>query len=532
MTQAAGADPTPASAVGGADGLEREVGQIARGAGVGLAGNVVNYGVAYLFGILVARQIGATQFGLYTLAVTAVTLLTRFTIMGLDRGLMRYASISRGEGKGQTLRWLTLIALALGTVTGLVGALLLWLEPEFVLRLFGWSGKPELIPLLMAFAISVPAITLIGVAIAGTQAFRTMRYRALVVNTIQPVLRLIVALFLIPVLGPTAMAPVLAFVVAQGVGMVLALFFLGRLVRTVPPSSEHQAGLARGLVRFSAPLALSNVLDYMNGRTEIIVIGIFLAANSAGVYNAAVRLAGLGLIVLTAFNAIFSPLISDLHHRHEMVRLDRLNKLVTRWTMAFAMPIVLVQLVFAPQLMSLFGREFIPGATALRLLTLGQLVNFATGSVGVMLIMIGRSDIAFVNAVVNVAVALALDFWLVPRYGLMGAGIAGGLTLALPNLLRLGEIWVLLRIHPFSRPFLKPFIAAIPAAAAGLAWLRWLPLNSVLYLAAASSVMGLVYVAFTLLLRLDAADHMLLNALVARALRGRRSGRRLPTADG
>ncbi len=516
-----GAGQTPAPNGSDASGLEHEIGQIARGASVGLIGNVVNYGVSYLFGILVARQIGATEYGLYTLGMTAVTLLSRFTVMGLDRGLMRFASISRGEGKGQTLRRLALIALGLGSITGVLGGLLLWLEPDLVLRLFGWSGKPELIPLISAFALSVPAITLVGVAIAGTQAFRTMRYRALVVNIIQPLVRLVIALILIQVLGARAMAPVLAFVVAQVVGMFLALFFLGRLVRKVPPSSEHQPGLARRLVRFSAPLAVSNVLDYMNGRTELIVIGIFLAASVAGVYNAAVRLAGLGLIVLTAFNAIFAPQISDLHHRGEMVRLESLNKLVTRWTVVFAMPILLVQVVFAPQLMSLFGREFVAGDTALRLLTLGQFVNFATGSVGIMLIMIGRSDIAFINSVVTVIVAFALDFWLVPRFGLLGAGIAGFLSLALPNLLRLGQIWLLLHIHPFSRAFLKPLIASVPAAAVGLAWVHWLPLNSLFMFVAASAALGIVYLGVTLLLRLDAADRYLLSSLLLRVRRTR-----------
>ncbi|MCW5861398.1 MAG: oligosaccharide flippase family protein, partial [Caldilineales bacterium] len=101
--------------------VEQEIGQIARGAGVGLGGNAVNTAVSYLFGILVARQIGADQYGLYTLAVTAVTLVSRFTITGLDRGLLRFASISRSQGQGQLLHRLIAIALGIGAVVGLAG---------------------------------------------------------------------------------------------------------------------------------------------------------------------------------------------------------------------------------------------------------------------------------------------------------------------------------------------------------------------------------------------------------------------------
>ena len=328
--------------------VEQEIGQIARGAGVGLGGNVVYYAVSYLFGILVARQIGAESFGLYTLGSTATTLVTRFTVFGLDRGLMRFASISRGEKSGGTLRRLVILALSMGTVAGLLGASLFWIAPKSVLTFLRWTDKPELAPLLRAFAIAIPTMTITGIAIAGTQAFRTMRYRALVVNVVQPLVRLTIALGLIAVVGATAMAPTLGFVAAQVVGALLALFFLWRLVRSVSEQGSILPGTGRQLTRFSVPLMAVNVFEYLNGRTEILVLGIFLAADAVGIFNAASRLAGLGLIVLTAFNAIFSPVISDLHHRGELKRLDVLYKLVTRWVVLAAMPILVIQLIFAP----------------------------------------------------------------------------------------------------------------------------------------------------------------------------------------
>jgi O-antigen/teichoic acid export membrane protein len=329
---------------------------------------------------------------------------------------------------------------------------------------------------------------------------------------------LAVALLLIFGFGMELMAPVLGFVIAQVGGAFLALFFLARLIRTIPRHSEREPGLERKLLSFSAPLLLTNVVSYLNGRTELFVLGIFLAADMAGIYNAAVRLAGLGLIVLTAFNAIFSPVISDLHNRGEFERLSTLFKLVTRWMLAAAMPIFLVQMLFAPQIMSLFGPEFVAGALTLQVLSVGQVFNIATGGVGVMLIMSGYSHIAFFNSVVTVVLALALDFWLVPRYGLMGAAIAGAVVIVLTNLARLGEVWVLMRAHPFSRAFLKPLVAALPALAAGLAWRQWLPLNSFLHLALACLVVGGVYLLALLLLGLDRGDRVMIEALRVRVM--------------
>ncbi len=505
--------------------VEREIGQIARGAGVGLGGNAVNTAVSYLFGILVARQIGAEQYGLYTLAVTAVTLVSRFTITGLDRGLLRFASISRSQGQGQQLNRLIALALGIGAVVGLAGGAAMWLFPGAIVAFFNWSDQQEVIPLLRAFGLAVAPLTVIAIAIAGTQAFRTMRYRALVVNIIQPLIRLPLALALIPLIGPTAAAPVIAFVITQIIGVVLSLFFLLRLARRLPhpPAAPATAaltqGLTRRLLRFSLPLSLSNVLEYLNGRTEIIVIGMFLAAGAAGVFNAASRMAGLGLIVLTAFNAIFSPVISDLHHKQELGHLGTLYKLATRWVMLAAMPLVVVQIVFAEQLMRMFGPEFAAGATALQALSLGQVFNFGVGAAGVMLIMIGRSTLVAVNSVLAIGLSFALDFWLTPRFGLDGAALAAALSLAALNLLRLGEVWVVLRLHPFSFAYLKPFAAALPSALAGLAWLRWLPMENILHLAAACAASGLVYLAAIWLLRFDAGDRLMFDAFRTRLVR-------------
>ncbi len=497
-------------------GVESEIGQITRGAGVGMGGNVIFYAVSYLFGILVARQIGAENYGLYTLGVTAVTLASRITIAGLDRGLMRYASISRGEGQGAALRYLSIVALAIGGGLSLAAALVFWLFPQAILSVLHWTDKQQMLILLPILAITIPMMTLTGIAIAGTQAFRTMRYRALVTHIIQPLVKLSVALLLIFAFGMDLMAPVLGFVVAQVLGAFLALFFLARLTRTVPKQIEDHTGLERKLISFSAPLMLTNVVAYLNGRTELLVLGIFLAADAAGIYNAAVRLAGLGLIVLTAFNAIFSPVISDLHNRGQITQLSTLFKLVTRWMLTAAMPIFLVQMLFAPQIMGLFGPEFVAGARAMQVLSMGQIVNLATGAVGVMLIMSGRSNIAFINSIVMLTVALVLDFWLVPAYGLMGAAVAGALVIASINLVRLGEVWFLMRMQPFSRASFKPLAAALPAFAVGLLWRQWLPLNSLVYLVLACLTVGGVYLLALLMMGLDQGDRVMIGAFRAR----------------
>ena len=500
--------------------IETEVGQIARGAGLGLGGNLLYYFLNFLFTVLVARLIGAESFGLYTLGVTTVTLLSRFSVMGLDRGTIRYVSIKRQSGDGGAIRQVILTAITIGLGVSVTVALILAFFPGFFLRLFHWDDKTYLLTLFPVFALALPAMVMVSIGVAGTQAFRTMRYRALISNTLIPLTKLLGAVALFFVLGVTALTPTIAFALAQILGSVLALTFLFRLARhytrAMKGKTSREPGLTGELLRYSFPLLLSSVLVYLNGRTEIMVLGIYNQADASGIYNAAMRFATLPLMVLTAFNAIFMPVIADLHHRGEMARLDALFKLVTRWVIMVAMPILLALFLYAEAFIGFFGKDFTTGVIVLRILSLSTLINFSTGSVGVILLMTGYSNLALFNAFLTLMVALGLDFALIPQFGITGAAIAGMISLIAVNLVNLGEVRYLLHIQPYNWHTLRPFIAAIPAALAGWLLTRWMPVTGLVTLTIASMIVAGIYLGALMLMGWNEDDRMMIAALSRR----------------
>jgi O-antigen/teichoic acid export membrane protein len=54
---------------------------------------------------------------------------------------------------------------------------------------------------------------------------------------------------------------------------------------------------------------------------------------------------------------------------------------------------------------------------------------------------------------------VALNFWLIPIYGILGAAMATGASYAVINIARLVEVYMLLRIHPYDTNYHKPFVA-------------------------------------------------------------------------
>jgi O-antigen/teichoic acid export membrane protein len=150
----------------------------------------------------------------------------------------------------------------------------------------------------------------------------------------------------------------------------------------------------------------------------------------------------------------------------------------------------------------------------LRILLIGQLVNVAVGSVGFILIMVGRTGWDLVVYAGSFALDLIVAFVLAPRFGAEGAAVAQAVTMVVSNAARLYLVWRFVHIQPFNRHYVR---LAIPAAVAGVVMLgiRELTRHSgwPLALVATGMVGGAAYAAALLLWGLSPGERGVLTRL-------------------
>jgi O-antigen/teichoic acid export membrane protein len=124
--------------------------------------------------------------------------------------------------------------------------------------------------------------------------------------------------------------------------------------------------------------------------------------------------------------------------------------------------------VVAPsEALRVFGSDFSRGETALLILLAGQFVNVFTGSVGFVLIMVGRTGWDLIVYAGSLALNLGVAFSLAPRYGITGAAIANAVTFAVSKCARLVLVKRFVRIQPYDRRYFR-LIAPTAAAAAAM----------------------------------------------------------------
>src|SRR5205814_417929 len=281
--------------------------------------------------------------------------------------------------------------------------------------------------------------------LGGTRGLKIMRHTLYVYWAGQPVLW-IAAMLVGWAVSKSVGASVFAYAVSWALATLAAWYFWERETAKFP-RLPADPGEVRELVRYGAPRAPAALLAQLLFWTDYFVFGLYARGSQLGVYAAAVRVAQALVLFLIAVNYMFSPFVADLHARGQRDRLDGLFKTLTRWTVAGTIPILLMLLVVPAPVLLIFGSHggFEGGVTALRILVVGQTVNVAVGSVGFILIMVGRTGWDLVMYAGSFLLDLLVAFALAPRFGANGAAVAQAVTLTASNAFRLYLVWRFVR---------------------------------------------------------------------------------------
>jgi len=237
--------------------------------------------------------------------------------------------------------------------------------------------------------------------------------------------------------------------IATGIAFIIGTKMLQRILpqKTMEAVPEYNT---RDWAYSALPLLLLNSLRVINAQTDIIILGAVKGAEVAGIYAVANRGAGLIAFILVAVNAALAPTIASLYAAGDMRQLQHVITKSARIVLLISLPVGLSLILFGKWFLLLFGHGFIKGITALSILSIGQIVNAATGSVGILLVMTGyERDVSIFTGVSGV-LNVVLNIVLIPIWGLKGAATATASSMIVLNLML--AIWVYKRlgINPVS----------------------------------------------------------------------------------
>ena len=442
---------------------------ILAGTGQSVLGLAVAILATFATQVLITRVQGPEIFGVVTLAAEGAVVLAYFSRVGMDMAAVRRVAIEMGQGRRALVRGIVSRAILISSVVGAIVAVVVFLAAEPLARALSRDEVDAATDAFRAAAFAVPFAALVQVYLGATRGLKVMRHTLYVYWMGQPLgwLVLILTGWLV---ARSAGMTTLAYAASWMFATIAAAWLWHRETRGFGSESPGQ-GEVRALLRYGAPRAPAALFAHLLFWTDLFVLAKYANAFETGIYAAAARAGQVILLFIISVSLLFSPFVADLHARGERDKLDRLFKQLTRWTMAVTLPMFVVLAVTPGSALRLFGSDFGQGRTALLILLLGQLVNVATGTVGFILIMVGRTGWDLVVYAGSIAFDVAAAVMLIGglELGMEGAAIAGALTMALSKLARLWLVWKFVNIQPFDRQYARLAIPTLAGLAAGVA---------------------------------------------------------------
>jgi O-antigen/teichoic acid export membrane protein len=463
--------------------------------------------------ILMTRKFGPEGFGIVTIMTQGAFVLSFLTRAGMDMAVLRDVAIDAGRGSVDRIRVPVARATAIALVASTVAALTMVLASDAIRDLFRIDVQTGRYTVVCA-AVGLPFLALANVWLAATRGLKIMRYTLYVFWGGQPLAW--IALMLAGwTISATPWMSVLAYSLSWAVASVAAYYFWRRESRGWEAARPEPGAMAR-LMRYAGPRAPAALFSQLLFWTDLFVLTRYVGETEVGIYSAALRAGQILVLFLTSVSLMFSPFVADLHSRGETERLDRLFKSLTRWTLAATIPAFLVLVIAPGPALRIFGSEFAGGRVALLILLAGQFVNVATGSVGFVLIMVGRTGWDLIVYAGSLALDLALAFILCPRYGIEGAAIANAVTFAVSKWARLALVNRFVHIQPYDRDYARLVVPTLGAAAAMWAIHRFVGGSWAPDLAATAGVGLVAFFALYLMVGLTPSERRGTAGLLAR----------------
>lgn len=401
----------------------------------------------YLVTLVMARLYGDQAMGTYFIAWNLVLILTGVCRLGLDIGLLRFSAVLKTRGQVGAVRRLLWPAVGLMIAVSAIAGVGLYFSREWLASHFNAPSLP------MVILFVAPALPVFVVSFGFRETIRALGgiKASIFQKNILTNLAFIIFLLFLGYWGRDFFSKVGTLGLAALLNCLVNLVFLMIVFRTLTQRETSPPGETsfRELLWYSWPLFLNSLLPAFNA-IDRLILGFFTSPSEVAYYEVAAKVETIITLPLVAVNSVIPPLIVKFYECGNMANLELIAQTTARWAYFLGLPLTLLLILLAPEILGYVGANFIKARFALIVLSLAQLVNVASGSVGFILYMTGHQWTVAIGRFVIMGIAAILMAVLAKAYGLDGVACASAFGLIVLNVFLGLSVWRYLNIKAFA----------------------------------------------------------------------------------
>ncbi len=383
--------------------------------------------ISFIYMIIIARLVAQSEVGLFYLGIGMVGVISIFADLGISQTVQRYLPYYLGKRDKVSASKVLTLNIVLGFVLLFIVAIAVFLLAPTIAGIY---KTPGLAPLLSLLAIYLCVNQTFNILSNILIALKCMKERSIGTN-VQNTLKVVFTVILVFTLGPSAMALAAAFILSLIVGAFYLIYALyDKLKRLELPAVDLRGcySLLLDILPFGIVMVSISTFSLLISYTGVLSLGYILGSASSvpvGIYSMATAFASVASILAASVISILLPVASGLVSKTDSSKIHKTAQTALRWVLFSTIPIVAFLAAFAPSLLRvIYGADYESGAISLALFSIGTLFYYIGSVQGTLIAAHRLVKLELIAFCCGALVNIALNFMLIPGFGINGAAFA------------------------------------------------------------------------------------------------------------
>jgi O-antigen/teichoic acid export membrane protein len=377
--------------------------------------------IGYLIRIFLARSLTPAEYGLIYACLSILGIANVLRNLGMPETLKKKIPeflVNNNYVKIKSTMILTFIIEFLYTVA-IVSIIFIFSDTIAGSILKNTQGAPILIILCLSTLISV-GYQIINSTFQGLHRFKIYTLSDLSTYVLR-------AAFLVVLIVPFGvLALPYAYMITSAImTMVVYLVFIKKFPKIIKSKINLDKKISKEILYFSAPMMILYAASTIVNNLDTVLLAFFKTPQDVALYQVALPLANLLLIVSSAITVILLPTVSELWTKKKYDMLGHMIGLVSKALFILMIPLGMIMIAFPENVISLlFGESYVGAAQILQILSFATVIISINSIFSSTFVGIGKPILITKITLIVLVLNIIFNLTLIPLIGIRGAAIS------------------------------------------------------------------------------------------------------------
>jgi len=390
---------------------------------------------------LYTKHISVAEYGVLGILEATIMIMVQVMVLGQAQTFLRFHELDDYAQKQKSLLFTLFVFLSAVTIIfGLVGAGL----SNYIGSFF---AQPELFALYFRLSFLIVGLRIIGRLLLSTLRIKERPVFFATVNVIKLTVSLVLNIYFIAYLHLGILGILYAYVAGDALLLVMIL-----PINITYMKPHFESKIVKAALVFGLPLILSGLATMLLNTGNRYILKLLSNYQQVGLYNLGYKIAGfINVFLIQSFNMGFLPLAYKMYGNKGDKRY--FIKMLTYFTFALCWTGLALSM-YSEELVKVLGKnsDYWPAWTIVPILTLAFVFEGGKTVTSLGSFLMKKTAWVSYTTLIALAVSIALNFLLIPSFGIIGASLA---TLIASIILYILSQWAANKFFPVRYENLK-----------------------------------------------------------------------------